>query len=118
MSDPLKIWAEELFLDGLTNLYQRRTLNTEEFRDGVLNLVTFTAQQYNQLMYQVTSHSNPFDLSPYRMLSTTATPDEALELNGQTISAIAYPKLAAEYTTTLPDLSAEVAGWKWVVRKQ
>lgn len=118
MADDLKIWAEEINNDVVTGTDQRRSLNTEEFRDGILRGVTFTNQQYNSLMYLLTLHSNPFHLSPYLYPSAATLPASSLEMNGQAIALVDYPELGSLYGATLPDLTLDApTGFTYIVRK-
>lgn len=114
----LKIWAEQEIIDGVTNTPQRRVLNGEEFNDGILNLVTFTAQQYNSLMFIITTYSNPFYASPTLLPTTEGIPTEALEMDGQAITTEVYPNLFLVYGANLPDIVADApSGFTYIVRK-
>jgi len=114
----LKIWASEINIDGVTGIEQRRDLNGEEFRDGILNLVTFTAQQYNSLMYLLTINSAPSPICPYQFPTSESIPDIALEMDGQAILSADFPNLFEVYGANLPDITAEAAtGFTFIVRK-
>ena len=114
----LRVWAYQLNTDGVTGTDQRRNLNGEEFRDGILNLVTFTAQQHNSLQYLLTSYSNPFYASPTLLPTSEAIPNEALEMDGSAIAAIDYPNLSTVYGANLPNIVADApTGFTYIVRK-
>lgn len=114
----LKIWAEELTVDGVTGIKQRRKLNGEEFRDGILRQVTFSSQQYNSLQFLLTLYSNPFHLCPVLVPTSISIPNEALEMDGQTITALDFPNAFAVYGATLPDLRPDApSGFTYVIRK-
>lgn len=113
----LDIWAEVLNTDGVTGTDQRRDLNLEEFRDGILKLVTPSSQQYNQMMFLLSSYSNPFYASPYLIPTTETIPSNALEVDGQTINVVDNPNLFAVYGSTLPNIVADApTGFTFIVR--
>lgn len=116
--DDLKIWAEEEIIDGVTGTPQKRTLNGEEFNDGILNLVTFTAQQYNSLQFLLTLYSNPFYLCPVLVPTSISIPNESLEMNGQAILVTVTPNAFEIYGANLPDLTSDApTGFTYVIRK-
>lgn len=117
-AQPLAIWAKEIVIDNQTNTPQRRVITLEEWQDGLLRDTSFSAQQYNSLLNAITSHSNPYSNSPYPMRDSIATPEYALEMNGQSFTQAQAPELYAIYTGVLDDLSTALAGHKYIIRIQ
>ena len=112
----LKIWAEQLTIDGLSNAPQRKELSTEEFLDGWLRNDSISAQQLNTILHLLTMYSSPF-LSTAYCVPSTPIPEGSLELNGQAITEVDYPNAYAAYGATLPDITSEApTGFTYVIR--
>lgn len=119
MIQELKVYANTINIDLETKVPQRRDLTIEEFTDGLLKQHSFSAQQYNQILFLLTSHAAPHWSCP-QLLSTSVTiPDSALEMNGQVFLEIDAPELYSIFSGTLPDIVADApAGFTYIVRKQ
>lgn len=119
MIQELKVYASTINVDLETNVPQRRDITIEEFNDGLLKLHSFSAQQYNALMFLLTSHAAPHWSCP-QLLSTLVTiPDSALEMDGQSFLEVDAPELYTIFAGTLPDIVADApAGFTYIVRKQ
>lgn len=115
---PLKIWATQDVVDGVIGNVQKRAIKDEEWRQGIPRLGGITNQQFNTLMYLLSSYSPPSDICPYPYPASKAIPAEALQMNGQSITQAEYPVLVGHYGTTLPDMTADnLTGFVWIVRK-
>lgn len=118
MNQELKIWSNTLDIDGVAGNTQRRDLTEEEFIDGWKRLAGVSYQQLNQLFFLLTSSSSPIDTTPYLHYTVgTTIPSNALEMNGQTLSAAGNPVLFGYYGGTLPDLRSEApTNFTYIVR--
>lgn len=52
--DDLKVWANTLSIDPVTNTPQRFTIGDDLWEFGILRGVELTAQHYNQMLYLIT----------------------------------------------------------------
>lgn len=120
MIQELQVWTKEEVLDLVSEELQRRDLLDEEFLNGFLRNSTVSGNQFNSLMYLITSHSKVNPFSPDYILDTKPTPDIAVEwVVGGNISQTETPQLFEHYGATFPDLPVTLAsGWKAIVRKQ
>ena len=117
-SQELKVWSEELVVDGLTNITQRRDLLDEEFLNGWLRKMSISSQQLNQLFYLLSIHANPFPNAPVPYPTSLGIPDTALEMNGQAILEADYPNAFSIYGATLTDITADApTGFTYIIRK-
>lgn len=117
----LKIWCEELKVDGVTEVNQRRPLVEEEFQNGWLRKQPVSTQQVNQLFKELTSYAKSVRCAPdlFYTGNGNTIPSIALEMNGQSITESEYPVLYSFYGTTLPDLTAAApTDFTYTVRKQ
>ena len=113
----LRIWAETLDTDNVTQNQQRRSLTTTEFKNGVLYGQTLSTQKLNQILYLLSVYANPSPAVPVLFPDTQAIPNVALEMNGQAIN-IDYEILRDIYGATLPDLTGDApTGFTYIVRK-
>jgi hypothetical protein len=114
---PLKIWANTLSVDGLTNITQRKTLSDEEYQDGWLRNANVSTHQLNTLFYLLTTYANPFPNAPVLYPDSLAIPEGALEMDGQGITEADYPNAYSIYGTTLPDLTGDApTGFTYIIR--
>ena len=115
---PLKTWASKLTIDNASLAPQRRPLRDEEFQNGLLRLMSMTAQQLNQLFYLLTISSKSHPSVPELWPTSKAIPDESLEMNGQAILAAAYPNAFDTYGAVLPDMTGDApTGFTYIIRK-
>ncbi|AUR94312.1 hypothetical protein NVP1193O_181 [Vibrio phage 1.193.O._10N.286.52.C6] len=113
----IKVWAQESVQDPVKGNLQRRLIKEEEWLQGWGRLNGITNQQLNQLLYLVTSYSAPADTCPYLHKNTQPIPQEALEMNGQTVSVNTSPVLFNFYGSNLDDLTtAAPTGYTYIVR--
>jgi hypothetical protein len=113
----LKIWANTINIDSLTNAPQRREISDEEFQDGWLRNANISAQQLNSMFFLLSLYSNPFASAPVLYPDSLAIPDEALELNGQSITEATYPNAYSIYGASLPDLTGDApTGFTYIIR--
>ena len=115
----LKIWSEVLVKDEVTQITQRFDIAPEQFKEGLLRNYGLSAQQYNQLMYLLSSYAAPSPICPFLFPEAAPIPTIALEMDGQVIVPEITPELSAAYGSTLPNLKDEApAGFTYLVRKQ
>ncbi len=114
----LKIYAEELNLDAVRQIYQRDDIKPEQFRDGLLRLETCDAQLFNQLNFLLTLYSAAHPCSPCLIPTTEALPSIALEMDGvTTVNSTDNPNLFEVWGSPLPNLSSSApAGTRYIVR--
>lgn len=114
----LKVWAKTLKTDTETNFQQRRDITDEEYMDGLGKLTSFSAQQFNQMMFMLSSYAAPHWSCPHLVLATVTGPD-IYHMTNQTLTAANEPELFALYGSTLttPDIAAPT-GYVYAVRKQ
>lgn len=121
MSDELKVWCQELKVDGVTEVEQRRSLLDEEYENGWLRKQTVSTQQINELFNKLTSYAKSVKCAPdlFYTGNGNTIPDIALEMNGQSITQEDYPILFEFYGSTLPDMTPDTpSGFTYAVRKQ
>lgn len=118
MIQPLRIWCREVVKSAITNMIpQVRPLVPEEELNGWLNLQTVSVQQLNGLFSQLTTYSAPSPFVFQMISTTTPTPAEALDANGQTLVEANSPELFSHFGATLPDANATApVGFKFIVR--
>lgn len=113
----LKIWALNTVLDGVKGNAQKRLIQAEEWLQGWGRLNGVTNQHLNSLFNMITHYAAPIDTCPYPYKDTAIIPDEALHMNGQTISQTDQPELFKVYGNTLTDMTADnLTGHIWIVR--
>lgn len=116
-SQELEVWAKQDVPDPVKGNSQKREIRDEEWLQGWGRLSGITAQQLNTLFNLVTQYTPPSDICPYPFPNGVAIPDQALVMNGQTITQQDQPELYAAYGATLPDMTADnLTGFVWVVR--
>ena len=120
MIQELQVWAKQEVVDPVSEKPQRRDLVDEEFLQGLLRQDTFSGQQYNSVLYLLTSYSKVNPFSPDVILDSKPTPDVAVEwIVGGAISSTETPQLFEHYGSTFPPLPFTLGvGWKAIVRKQ
>jgi len=112
----LRLWAEQINIDGVTNMPQRRSLSNAEFRDGWLYGQTISAQQLNQILYLLTVYSNSSPAVPTLFPTAHPIPGIALEMNGQATGDNEI--LTDVYGVSLPDISGDApTGFTYIVRQ-
>ncbi len=118
MIQPLRIWCKEIVNSAITQMVpQRRPLVPEEELNGWLNLQTVSAQQLNSLFFQLTTYSSPSPYTFYMISSSTPTPSEALDANGQTLTIEDSPELYEHFGATLPNANTSApSGFKFIIR--
>lgn len=116
----LKRWSSETALDPVKGNAQRRQIQEEEWLLGWLRLKGVTAQQLNQLLFLITSHSSPVTCSPYQQRSDQPVNSETLVFDGVTeVAQTEAPIVFGLYGSPLPDYSAyALPDHVWVIRKQ
>lgn len=117
----LKIWCQELKVDGVTEAVQRRSLLDEEYENGWLRKQTVSTQQINGLFHQLTGYAKSVRCAPdlFYTGNGNSIPSIALEMNGQSITQEEYPVLFDFYGSTLPDLTSDApTDFTYTVRKQ
>lgn len=113
----LKIWALNTVLDGVKGNAQKRLIQAEEWLQGIGRLQGVTNQIFNSTLNLLTHYAAPADTCPYPYSASAPIPDEALHMNGQTISQTEQPELFKVYGNTLPDMTADnLIGHIWLVR--
>lgn len=118
MMEDLYIWCQEKKLDPVTEIFQRRPLELEEYQNGWVRMDTVSGQQVNELLYLLSSRATCLPCTPELVLSSDVVPDTAvLWVNGGVIDETETPILFERYGTTFPTLTAP-SGWKYIVRKQ
>lgn len=115
----LPVWSEEIVSDPVTESEQRRSLLPEEFLHGFLRQQTISTQQFNSLMFLLSSYAAPSPFCMYLWDSSKPIPDVAIEANGQATDSMTMPQLAEFYGVSLPNAASSApVGFTYLLRKQ
>lgn len=116
MIQELPIWAEQLFLDPETEVYQRRNMQPEEFLNGLLKEQRLSTPAFNSLMYLLTTHSNPSPFSMTLWDERLPIPAVAVEADGSIPDPNTMPELAEAFPSGLPN-PPKPAGFTYLLRR-
>lgn len=109
-------WAETATIDGVTGIYQRKTIQDNEWTSGWTRNQVVSAQELNTLFYLLTTSSAPIPAPIAFLPDDSDIPDTAVALDGSSITESSYPNLYSIYGSTLPDASGLLSGYTVIVR--
>lgn len=115
----LKQWCQDLDVDPVTEIEQRRSLVDEEFIKGWKRQQTVSTQQINQLFNLLTQYAPPNPACVHFQDSTIAINSVSIVANGQSFTQAEAPELFSIYNGTMPDFTGVApVGTTPVMRKR